>query len=389
VSRDLLLVALSLMTWGMGEGMFMYFQPLYLQQLGADPLSIGAILGALGIAMTVAHIPAGYLADRIGRRPLMWASWVMGLAAASIMALATHLSVFVMGLLLYGVTAFVMSPLNSYITAARGKWSVGRALTLISSFYNLGAVLGPSIGGAIGDRIGLHQVYLISAGIFAVSTLIILGIRPQPVESGVTASSGTTHAGHPGLKITPGFALYLGIIFLALFATYLPQPLSSNYLQNQHQLSIGQIGQLGSIASLGIVVLNLTLGRLEARRGFLLAQVAVGLFTLFLWRGTSMAWFALGYCFLGGYRTARSLAAAQTRDMVHQSNMGLAYGITETIGSSAIILAPPLAGIIYNLNPAAIYIISLVLIAASLAVGIRFAAPKRETVPSPVEQALP
>ncbi len=77
MSRDLILLGFSLMTWGVGEGMFFIFQPLYLQQLGANPVTIGAIFGAAGIAMTVAHIPAGHLADRIGRKPLLLASWIL------------------------------------------------------------------------------------------------------------------------------------------------------------------------------------------------------------------------------------------------------------------------------------------------------------------------
>jgi len=35
MSIDFILVNLSLITWGIGEGAFMYFQPLYLEELGA------------------------------------------------------------------------------------------------------------------------------------------------------------------------------------------------------------------------------------------------------------------------------------------------------------------------------------------------------------------
>ena len=35
MTRDLILVALSRFPWGLGEGIF--FQPIYLRQLGADP----------------------------------------------------------------------------------------------------------------------------------------------------------------------------------------------------------------------------------------------------------------------------------------------------------------------------------------------------------------
>ena len=53
--RDLLIVASALFLWGIGEGMFSYFQPLYLKEWGADPILIGGILSAMGIWMTVAN----------------------------------------------------------------------------------------------------------------------------------------------------------------------------------------------------------------------------------------------------------------------------------------------------------------------------------------------
>lgn len=57
ISRDLILIAIALMTWGIGEGMFYFFQPLYLQQLGADPVMIGGILGLTGFVLTLTHLP--------------------------------------------------------------------------------------------------------------------------------------------------------------------------------------------------------------------------------------------------------------------------------------------------------------------------------------------
>jgi hypothetical protein len=45
MKRDLILVAIAMFAWGLGEGMFLYFQPLYLEELGANPIMIGTILG--------------------------------------------------------------------------------------------------------------------------------------------------------------------------------------------------------------------------------------------------------------------------------------------------------------------------------------------------------
>src|SRR5512133_3803199 len=170
----------ALFTWVIGESMFLLFQPIYLQQLGANPIQIGVILGAWGAIMTFAHIPAGYLSDRIGRRPLLIAAWIVGIAATLLMALARSLPLFVVGVFLYGFTAFVSSPLDSYTTAARGDWSVARAITFVSMTFNAGAVLGPITGGWIGDHYGLRAVYFLSAGMFVISTVLIQFISPQP-----------------------------------------------------------------------------------------------------------------------------------------------------------------------------------------------------------------
>ena len=136
----------------------------------------------MGIAMAAAHIPAGYLADRLGRRPLIWIAWLLGITAAWVMALAHSLPVFIAGMLLYNLTAFVSSPMNSYITAARGKLSIGRVLTFISASYNAGAIIGPWLGGQIAEQYNLNSIYRVSASIFIVSCLFILFLRPQPVE---------------------------------------------------------------------------------------------------------------------------------------------------------------------------------------------------------------
>lgn len=366
MSSDLILLGISLMIWGVGEGMFFIFQPLYLQQLGANPVTIGAILGAGGIAMAVAHIPAGHLADRIGRKPLLLASWIIGMLSAWVMALAPSLPIFVFGMMVYNLTTFVSSPMNSYITAARGKLSVGRAITMISALYNTGAILGPWLGGQVGQRFGLQTIYLIAACTFVLSLIILLFIKAQPIEK-----HDPDEINH-GRVVDKRFIAYQSIIFMAGFSMYLAQPLSSNYLQNQHQLSLNSIGILGSISSIGVVALNLGLGSLKAHIGYLLGQLSVGIFALILWQGTSFPWFCLAYFMLGGYRISRALATAQTRNLVHQSRMGLAYGITETVGTSAIILASPTAGFLYEINPTLMYIVGFCLIIISLMVSIRF-----------------
>lgn len=364
--RNLILVALSLVTWGIGEGMFFYFEPLYLQQLGANPVMIGGILGGVSIAMAVSYVPAGFLSDRFGRRPLLRIAWLIGMAATWIMALSHSLPIFVIGMTLYGFTSFVVVPLNSYITQARGKWSVGRTITIISACYSAGVILGPLIGGWIGSEYGLQRTFIIAAFIFMASTALIFFIESQPVEKG---DGETAQAGWKEL-INRRYLQYLLIIWIVIFTLYLPQPLSQNYLQNELGLNLSQIGRLISVRSLGIVFLNLTLGHLNARLGFLLAQVGVALFTFLMWRGVSMPWYLVGYFLLGSYQTARGLAVAQGRSLIKSAYMGVGYGLIETAMSGATVLAAPLAGVLYQINPIYTYSVGLVLIGFAILVTI-------------------
>jgi MFS family permease len=364
MTRDLLLVAASLFTWGLGEGIFFYFQPLYLEELGANPVQIGLILGAASLVLAISQIPAGIFGDRIGRRPFMYASWIIGTLATGLMASAHSLAWFVPGLLLYGLTGFVTPPMNSYATEARGKWSVARALTFISAAYNLGMVAGPFLGGRMAESFGIRIAYVIATGIFVVSTAIIFFISDQPVHP-------EAHSGEKfDMLRNPRFVQLLGVIFVVVFSTYLPQGLSSNFLQNQRGLSIATIGLLGSIGSLGNALMGFSLGMLHTRRGYILSQIAVLVFSLSLWLFTGLPWIMIGYFMLGGYKVCRSLSMALTRPIVPESRMGAAYGFVETVSSLAIFFAPTVAGLLYRANPVLMYPISAVLIVAALGVSI-------------------
>jgi len=354
------------MTWGLGEGMFYFFQPLYLQELGADPLKIGSILGLVGLATMLSYLPAGYLSDRFGRKPLICLAWIIGAISTGLMALATSLPMFVAGMVLYGLTSYVTVPLNSYTTHARGKLSIGRTITLISASFYFGFILGPLIGGWLGEKSGLHANFGIAAVIFIVSSTIVLFIRPQPIEKYPAADNLPTFR-----ALWSGrYAQYLLLTFFVMFGLYLPQPLTPNFLQNLHGVSLVVMGQLISMRSLGVVAFNIVLGHFNARLGYLLAQICMGLFAGLIWLGGGLPAYMLGYMLMGSYITARGLVLAQGRTLVHATNMGMAYGSLETVMSLAIVFGPPLAGFLYERNPNSIYFISLALIAAGLLANI-------------------
>jgi MFS family permease len=366
MTRDLKILSASMLTWGIGEGMFYIFQPLYIQQLGADPILIGAILGVNGLVMSLSQIPSGYLADKIGRRPLMWFSWISGLVATWIMALAPSLGAFVAGLMLYGVTSSVMAPLNTYVQGARGKWSVGRAVSFISATYNIGGILGPIIGGIVAESFELRSVYYAAGVLFAISTLIVFFVRKQPVEV-LTTVEGDTH-----LLKNRRFLSMLAMIALVMIAVTLPQPLTANFLQDMREVPLGRIGQLGSLSALGSVLMMLIFGNLPAGTAMLIGQGGLMLFTVLIWGGGRFVWYGLGYLFLGGYRLCRAMTVALVQPLVREGEVGLAFGMVESLNAGAFMVAPILAGFLYDWRPASVYPVSLLVLGVAFVLSLRY-----------------
>lgn len=371
MNRNLSYIALALLTWGFGEGMFFEFVPIYLEkQFSLSKVQIGWVLGAFGLCMAVTHIPAGRLSDRFGRRQLLFAAWVVGLVSTLIMSRALILPIYLVGLFGYGLTAFVASPLSSYVTAARGKWPVSTVLSLTTATFGMGMVLGPLAGGWIGDHYGMRTSFGVAAVIFFVSNIFILFIEKQPLDR------HDPDTPPPALQDNRQFVRFMAVLGFAIFAMYLAQPLTANFLEGVRGLTLSETGIVFTAGALGNSLIAITLSRVSPRKGFLIAQSLVIFFALFIWQGTSLPVFALGYFLRGGFRAARPLAFAEARELVHDSQMGMAYGVMETISAVILILTPPLAGFLFEIEPTILYPLAMGLIAISIVVSYFYASRK-------------
>lgn len=358
--------------------MFFIFHSLYLEEWGASPVLIGTLLSINGISLAIAMLPAGYLSDKFGPRPLIWASWIVGAVAAWGMALANSLPLFVAAMALYFSSGFAMPPLNSYIVRVRGKLSVERALTLTSVMYNVGAVIGPTIGGLIGSTMSLKSIYSFSASVMVFSVIIILFIQKLDVEKveplAVTSTSSK--------RFQPRFWAFVVLSALTVFAIYMPQPLNANFLQNIRGMDVATIGTMGTIGNLGNVIVMLALGSLPAYYGILAGMVLVGFFSLLILQGNAAAWYAVAYFLYGGFRLGKAMIVAFAKNLVEPHKLGLAYGFLESANSVSLILAPLLAGFLYQIKPASVYSVNLIMLAGILLINTIFLARIKKNVPA-------
>lgn len=374
MNRNLVSIAIALFLWGVGEGMFFNFVPIRLEtDFLLSKQQVGFALGAFGFFMAVTHLPSGHLSDRIGRKPLLVAAWAIGMVSTLVMGLANALPLYLVGLFGYGLTAFVASPLNSYVTAARGDLEVGRALSVISSMFSFGMALGPVTGGWIAENYGMNTSYLVAFVVFVFSNLSLIFIQSQPLDV------HDPSAPPQNLLKNTRFVNFLMIYAFVVFALYIAQPLTPNFLKGIRELTLTETGWIFSAGALGNSVMMLLLSRFQPRRGFIVAQFMVILFAVLIWQGAGLPIFMLGYFLLGGFRAARPMAMAQARELVHGSQMGISYGAMETVSSIIFIIAPPIAGFIFDRDPFMIYPLAIGLIIVSIFVSYFFAPRKIET----------
>ena len=343
--RDYLLFMGGAVFWGLGEGMYIYYQTIYMEQLGAQPVLIGACFSIIGVVQMVIQTPAGYLTDRYGRRPMLWAGWLIAVSSVWIYYFAQSIPVFLIGLFVNGLMAVGWPAQYSYIATATNKMSPSRSLTLMMSFTFIGNVLGTLISSQVSAGSGIRIVYLLAAISVTISALFILSLRPQVVEKHPIISKDQ------GLLRNRRLMIFMAILLVVSMGITLPYILASNFLQNQVGLNLREIGSLGVIAGIGNVIVLLFVGNLNPILAFLIGQALLGAFSGILWLGQGTVLFHLAYFCLGGIWLTKMIAVALVKQMVRAEEMGLAIGMAETLKALAMILAPFLAGLLYQVSP--------------------------------------
>jgi predicted MFS family arabinose efflux permease len=222
----------------------------------------------------------------------------------------------------------------------------------VSAFYNIGGVLGPIVGGLLGEIYDLRTVYYGSAIVFTISTAIVLFVskREHNRDAPLTTDNHFLR--------NRSFIGLMVVIFIVMFAVVLPQPLTANFLQNQRGLSVARIGQLGSLGALGSVILMLVFGHLRSNIAMLIGQFSVLLFALLIWLGRGFVWYGTAFIFLGGFRLCRAMTVALARPLVREFEVGFAFGVVESLNSLAFMVAPIVAGWLYDWQPVVIFPIS-------------------------------
>jgi MFS family permease len=132
----------------------------------------------VGIAILISSIPAGWLTDKFGRKPVCAFSGVLAMIGTIIVVFSPSMTVLYVGGLLVGVAiGFFYSASWALGTGLVPKSEAGRYLG-IQNLAGAGAgAVGAYIGGPIGDGVGFTVLISIFGFLFLISTLALFGIK--------------------------------------------------------------------------------------------------------------------------------------------------------------------------------------------------------------------
>lgn len=361
--------------------MVIFFLALYLtKKLGFSTTSAGQALSLYGIGSLAGACLGGWLADRIGSILVQKAS--LALCGALLIALSQVRSAWgILPLLLsFGLAAGMLYPANgtsmAQVCAAELRVK-GFALNRLAN--NLGATIGPAVGGvlALRDyRLLFWADGLTSLAAAAVFAILWKGAWPGDGDEKREEEAAAVAAGEGSRAYQPKIAagnvdetaaeaqarspwrdgpfLLLMLIFLVWSAVFV-QVLTTYplYIRNVYGLAENRIGQLFAVNTILIVVLEMILME-KIRRYPLTSMINVsfillgaGLGIMPLGRGFAFAAFTV-VVWTFGEMLSMPLVAALIAGRARDDTRGRYMGVFSLSFSLAFIIAPAAGTAVYD-----------------------------------------
>ncbi len=342
-------------------GFYQTLTPIYIESLGASPGVVGIVIGIGGLTRLFFLAPGGWAADRIPLRRLI----------------VTGRSFSVLGILLYGLapTWWALFPAILVMSAGNIVWpSVSkviadstdsrgrtRAFTLIYTVGpSIALLLSPSIGGVMADTISLRSIFFAAAIAQGVSVLLFSRLRPVEPSSGEQVAS----AGYRAVLRYRPVVVICGLFLAMLLVLTTGYTLVPNYLEDEHGIGIGTIGQYGSVFALGSVILGIIIAKVKRfalpLNALILTTATAPLAFLLLLAGSNSWVFALAFLFRGGYFVSWGLIYAILGEVSPERLRSRSFALAEVLGGFGFGIAPFIAGALYEADPTLPLIVALV-----------------------------
>lgn len=149
---------------------------------GASPSTIGLAIGAYGFTQALLQIPFGWLSDRFGRKPVIFAGLLLFLAGSLLAAQADSIQGIIAGRILQGAGA-IAGAITALLADLTRDQHRTKAMAMIGMGIGLAFCIAMVLGPLISGFWGLSGLFL-SNGLMAVAAMLVLFLLvPTPIHS--------------------------------------------------------------------------------------------------------------------------------------------------------------------------------------------------------------
>ena len=187
--RNLWFLSVAVFIANLSFTMNMPFLPRFLEELGVGrnlSLWSGIMISINFLTYAIMAPLWGSLADRHGKRVMFWRSG-FGIALTYVLMgiAANHWQLLVFRGLNGLLSGFIPSAIM-LVASNTPEEDMGYALGIINTFIALGGIMGPFIGGALVQYLGLRIIFHLSAGLLCIaSALAVFGTKERIIKQAV------------------------------------------------------------------------------------------------------------------------------------------------------------------------------------------------------------
>jgi len=187
ISRDLALLFVVNIAFGLSMQMINPLFPLFLGTLGAGEAEAAFVVSAGNLAATLLMFPSGVVVDRFGKRLFLALNAVVGAVTVYLMASSGSWGTVLPLYVVYSLVGALFVPARMAMVSENATVQ-NRALLfgLMNMAWPITGIISPVVSGLIVEATGWRMVYLVSAAVSAVSLVPALMIRGREREPGAT-----------------------------------------------------------------------------------------------------------------------------------------------------------------------------------------------------------
>lgn len=355
MNRQLGLVMLTLFTTFVGFGLIIPVMPEMVQDAGAVPVHLGFLLSVYAAASFVCSPLWGALSDRIGRRPVIL-SGLLGFAVSFVLfGLADHrLWLMYLSRLLGGIfSGAAVSCTVAYVADITTEAERTKAMGLVGMSIGLGFILGPAVGGLLGEM-GLTVPFFAATALSLLTLLFAWRALPESLDPERRMVRAEGHL--PRWAAFRGPLKYLYIIAFIVSFTLAGLEGTLQYFQmarigastSQIGVMFAIVGIVGALVQGGVIRRMVKPGTEGRAIGIGLVLAAVGMFLIVF---TTNFWTATLYLALFG--AGHALIRPCVTSLVTQRTtvgQGMASGLISSMDSLGRILGPVVGTALYTLH---------------------------------------